>query len=179
MCENFVEPDNSTATCTNDTSTDTVTCTIECHDGFDFDIAPMDAYTCGPETFHEWNLRTTFNPDMRLPSCVRTCFYLLIDLIKQTTHFVTIVIGTHSITLTSLYNSTKTVLLKLRFLVFSNCSSKGHHGVVQGSVSGPVLFRRLLQSTCTDGNPAARGADSRQSDVCGARLVSRVGAYRH
>ena len=76
VCMAFVEPDNSTATCVNNTSTGSVTCTIECDEGFDFDIAPMDEYTCGPETFHEWNVRTSFNPDMRLPSCVRTYLYI-------------------------------------------------------------------------------------------------------
>ncbi|KAL3870939.1 hypothetical protein ACJMK2_038967 [Sinanodonta woodiana] len=41
-----------------------------CHDDYDFDIAPLDDYICGPDTDHEWNFENEDNPYKRLPSCV-------------------------------------------------------------------------------------------------------------
>lgn len=59
---------NGTVKCHNDTLN--VNCTVECNDGFDFDIEPLDEYVCGPDTFHIWNFETSVNPLRRLPKCV-------------------------------------------------------------------------------------------------------------
>lgn len=60
--------ENGNVSCEN--NTDSINCAITCNEGFEFDIEPLDEYTCGPETFHVWNFETSANPLRRLPKCV-------------------------------------------------------------------------------------------------------------
>lgn len=68
VCEPVPPPAYGNISCTNDT--ESWNCTISCDEGYDFDMAPLDEYVCGPDTFHVWNFETEFNPEKRLPNCI-------------------------------------------------------------------------------------------------------------
>ncbi|KAK3085610.1 hypothetical protein FSP39_006044, partial [Pinctada imbricata] len=68
VCSNLTEPNNSTLTC-HESESGNINCTLECHEGFEFDQVPKPYYLCGPDTFHQWDFQTEENPLGRLPFC--------------------------------------------------------------------------------------------------------------
>ncbi|CAG2241794.1 unnamed protein product [Mytilus edulis] len=66
-CTELIEPSNSTLSCVNNSNT--ITCVLDCDDGFDFDHDVKDEYVCGNETYYYWDFQTNNNPYGRLPYC--------------------------------------------------------------------------------------------------------------
>ncbi|KAK3602544.1 hypothetical protein CHS0354_003796 [Potamilus streckersoni] len=67
VCPEIAPPRNGMLSCIN--SSNNINCTVHCKSGYDFDMEPMDFYTCGEETAHIWNFETVDNPYRRLPRC--------------------------------------------------------------------------------------------------------------
>ncbi|XP_063444324.1 sushi, von Willebrand factor type A, EGF and pentraxin domain-containing protein 1-like [Mytilus trossulus] len=67
VCTELVEPANSTLSCVNNSNT--ITCVLNCDEGFDFDHDVKEEYVCGNETYYFWDFQTNDNPYGRLPHC--------------------------------------------------------------------------------------------------------------
>ncbi|KAL3870955.1 hypothetical protein ACJMK2_038980 [Sinanodonta woodiana] len=67
VCPEISPPANGSISCNNDTRN--INCTVQCEEGYQFDIEPLDFYLCGEDTAHEWNFQTEDNPNRRLPKC--------------------------------------------------------------------------------------------------------------
>ncbi|KAL3870926.1 hypothetical protein ACJMK2_038954 [Sinanodonta woodiana] len=67
VCPEIFPPANGSISCYNDTRN--INCTVQCEEGYQFDIEPLDFYLCGEYTAHEWNFQTKDNPNRRLPKC--------------------------------------------------------------------------------------------------------------
>ncbi|XP_052070045.1 sushi, von Willebrand factor type A, EGF and pentraxin domain-containing protein 1-like isoform X2 [Mytilus californianus] len=66
-CTELVEPSNSSLICVNNSNT--ITCVLNCDEGFDYDHDVKDEYVCGNETYYYWDFQTNNNPYGRLPYC--------------------------------------------------------------------------------------------------------------
>lgn len=79
-CTELIEPKNSTLSCVNNSNT--ITCVLNCDEGFDYDHDVKDEYVCGNETYYYWDFQTNDNPYGRLPHCTGNRFTDIIEFFR-------------------------------------------------------------------------------------------------